>query len=370
MFKKYFYFLRKSDWILWLATFFLTAFGLAAIYSIEASAEQPTFSNFQKQLIFFGLGLVFMIFFMMFDYRYLKTYSVVIFVIGLALLLFVLVLGTTVRGTRGWLYFFGVQGFQPVELIKIVMIIIVSNLLSRWRAEIVRLRHLLIVCGCALALLALVLLQPDFGSAIVLGLIFFGMLFLAKVRKSFLISLVIILIAVVILSWIFVLKEYQKERVLTFLDPNRDPYGSGYNIKQSIIAVGSGSLFGRGLSLGSQSRLHFLPAQETDFIFAVIAEELGFIGAALVLSFCLILAYRLLLIVSKANEDFGLFVVYGIIIYFVAQGAMNIAMNLGILPVAGIPLPFVSYGGSSLVASYIAIGIAQGIRIRQIEKTA
>ena len=368
MFKKYFYYLRKSDWILWLATFFLTAFGLVAIYSIEASAEQPVFSNFIKQLIFFGLGLALMVFFMMLDYRYLKTYSLVIFVIGVALLLFVLVLGTTVRGTRGWLYFFGAQGFQPVELIKIVLIIIISNLLSRWRAEITRLRHLLIVCGCALVLLVLVLLQPDFGSAIVLGLIFFGMLFLARVRRSFLISLVIILIAVIIMSWLFVLQGYQKERILTFLDPNRDPYGSGYNIKQSIIAVGSGNLLGRGLSLGSQSRLHFLPAQETDFIFAVIAEELGFVGAGLVLSFCLILAYRLLLIVSKANEDFGLFVVYGIIIYFVAQGTMNIAMNIGILPVAGIPLPFVSYGGSSLVASYIAIGIAQNIRIRQIER--
>jgi rod shape determining protein RodA len=369
MFRKYLSYLKRSDWLLSMVAFFLTAFGIVAIYGIEAAGEQPQFTNLKKQIIFFAVGLFLLVIFTALDYRFLKSYGTVLFLAGCAILGVLLILGTAVRGTKGWLFIFGSQGFQPVEIIKIVLIIFVSKLFAQWRTEVVTLKRFGIICGCAFALVLLVLLQPDLGSAFILSLIFVGMLLLARVKKTYLVGLFVILVAVIVASWFLILHDYQKERVLNFLDPSRDPYGTGYNIKQSIITVGSGTLFGRGLALGSQSRLNFLPAQETDFIFAVIAEELGFVGAMLLLVFCVVMAYRLVKIARQARDDFGVFVVIGITIYFVGQGVMNIAMNIGLLPIAGVPLPFVSYGGSSLLASFIAIGIVQSIHIRQIEKT-
>lgn len=364
MFKKYLYYLRKSDWLLSLIAIFLVAFGMMAIYSIEATSQDPDFVNFKKQLIFFGVGCLLLIFFSLMDYRYLKTYSLILLVFGLIILFAVLLVGTTIKGTKGWLFLFGEQGFQPVEVIKIIMIIVLAKYFADFRAKVTRIKNLLIVLAVSFSLIILVFLQPDFGSAFILITIFLGMLLMTKIKKSYLFWIALILLAAVIAGWLFVLQDYQKDRVLTFLNPERDPWGSGYSIKQSIIAVGSGQFFGRGLLLGPQSRLDFLPVQETDFIFAVIAEELGFFGATLLLIFIFVMVYRLLRICRLARYDFGLFLVSGIIIYFVAQSVLNIGMNIGVLPIAGVPLPLVSYGGSSLITSFIALGIAQSIYIR------
>lgn len=368
MFKNIIRQLKRADWALLLPTFFLTAFGLIALYSIEATAEQPDFANFKKQLIFFGLGIAVMALLSVFDYRFLRTYGNILFIIGLIILTAVLILGSTINGTKGWFVFFGEQGFQPVELMKIFYIIFIGKLLSSWRAELTEWKKLLILCGsCGLGVI-LVLLQPDFGSAVILLAISAGMLLIAKVRKSFLVLLLLVVVVTSILGWRFVLQDYQKNRILTILDPSRDPYKSGYNLKQSIIAVGSGTFFGRGLGLGSQSRLNFLPAQRTDFIFAVIAEELGFIGAGLLILFYILLLYRLLKLARSARDDFGLLVAYGLAVYFFSQSILNIGMNIGLIPVAGVPLPFVSYGGSSLLVSFMAIGIAQSIYTRRVEQ--
>ncbi len=364
MFRKYFYFLKKSDWLLSVVAIFLVVFGLVMIYSIESAAEDSQLLNFNKQIIFFSLGLLFLIFFSVLDYRYLKTYGYVFFVVGLIILIGVLVFGTAVRGTRSWIFIFGEQGFQPVELVKIFLIVILAKKFSDWRSEINSYKNLLLTLVLAGSLITLVFLQPDFGSSVILIAIFIGMLLLTKVKKSYLLMLLLLLIIIFTTSWVFMLRDYQKERVLTFLDPGRDPWRSGYNIKQSIIAVGSGSLFGRGLSLGPQSRLNFLPVQQTDFIYAVVAEELGFVGSTLLLVLLVILIYRLFRIIRLSRDDFGIYVLCGIIIYFFSQSAMNIGMNVGLLPIAGVPLPFVSYGGSSLLASFIAIGIAQSVWIR------
>ena len=368
MFRKYFYYLKKSDWLLSLVVIFLVVFGLIAIYSIESAAEDPTFLNFKKQLIFFGLGLGLLIFFSLLDYRYLKTYAWVLYGLGLLTMLALLVFGTTIRGTKGWLFLFGEQGFQPVEMVKILLIIMVSKCFYDWRGEIGSVKNLAIIFAVVVPLIALVVLQPDVGSSLVLATIFLGLLFLVKTNRAYLIGVVVLLIAVAAMSWFLLLKDYQKERILTFLDPSRDPWGSGYNIKQSTVAVGSGNLFGRGLGLGSQSRLNFLPAQETDFIFAVIAEELGFIGSSLLLIFFVVFVYRLIKIARAVRDDFGLFLLCGLVIYFTAQSVMNVGMNVGMVPIAGVPLPFVSYGGSSLITGFIAIGIAQSVYIRQAEK--
>lgn len=364
MFKKYFLYLKKTDWQLTLAVVLLVASGLMALYSIESAGEDANLQNFYKQLIFFGIGIILLGFFSILDYRYLRTYSFVLLAIGIASLLAVIFFGTTVRGTRGWFVLFGDQALQPVEFIKIIMIIALSKLFTGWRAEVSTVRHLAYIFVAAIPLIALVLLQPDFGSAIILSSILLGMLTLVRMKRIYLVWIIVLIITVSVFSWFFVLQDYQKDRVLTLFDSSRDPYGSGYNIKQSIIAVGSGNLLGRGLGLGPQSRLDFLPAQETDFIFAVIAEGRGMVGVSLLLLFFSILIFRLLRIARLSHDDFAIFTACGIAIYFVMQGVLNIGMNIGLLPVAGVPLPFVSYGGSSLIASFIAIGIVQSIYIR------
>jgi len=365
MFRKFFQYIQKSDWTLSVVVLFLILYGLAAIYSIEAAAEDPDFLNFKKQLVFVLIGIVLYFLFSFLDYRMLKTYSFIFFFSGIVLLISVLLVGETIRGTKGWFVLFSTQGFQPVEIVKIIMVIILSKLLVDWKGQLERWRSFIVYSAIAFSLIILVLLQPDVGSAIILIGIFLGMLFLAKTRKSFVISVVIVLIIAVTISWLFVFQDYQKERILTFFDPSRDPWGSGYNITQSIIAVGSGNIFGRGLGLGSQSRLDFLPAQETDFIFAVVAEELGFVGTLLLVVFFIILFYRMIKIARLAKDDFGLFLAGGFAIYLLIQTFINIGMNIGIMPIAGVPLPLVSYGGSSLIASFIVMGILQSIVIRQ-----
>jgi len=364
MFKKFLFYLRKSDWQLVLAVIFLVAFGLMAIYSIDSAAEEPDFQNFTKQLIFFGIGTLLLIVLSFLDYRYLKSFSYVLFGIGVVMLILVLVFGTEVRGTRGWFFFFGDQGFQPVELIKIFLIIILARLFADWRAEIVLVKNLLIVFAVGLTLVGLVILQPDFGSAVILLTIVLGMLALVIKKKQYWVVIVIVLAVLFIGSWFFVFEDYQKERITTFLNPEHDPYKSGYNITQSIIAVGSGNLFGRGLGLGPQSRLNFLPVQETDFIFAVIAEELGLVGSTLVLICIGFLLYRIIRVARFAQDDFGAFLACGIGIYIIVQSILNIGMNIGVLPIAGVPLPFLSYGGSSLLVSFLAIGIVQSVYAR------
>lgn len=365
MFKKYLNFLKKTDWILSLIVVFLIAFGMMAIYSTEISSSDSDLSNFKKQLIFFGLGAVVMIIFSMIDFRYLKTYAIVFYIVGILLLVGVLVFGTTIRGTKGWLVLFGDQGFQPVELVKIILIIVMAKFLSDWRSEITNLKNLTIISLLALGLIMLVFFQPDFGSAFILMSIFIGMLLMTKLKRSYILIFIILFAVISLVGWQFLLQDYQKDRIQTFINPELDPYGSGYNIKQSIIAVGSGNLFGRGLALGPQSRLDFLPVQETDFIFAVIAEELGFVGSILLLAFIFVMLYRMIKISRQAKDDFSIFFVGGTVIYFFVQSMMNIGMNIGLVPIAGVPLPFVSYGGSSLIVSLIVIGIIQSIHIRQ-----
>ncbi|MDD5040741.1 MAG: rod shape-determining protein RodA [Patescibacteria group bacterium] len=364
MLKKFFFYLRKFDWQLVLVAVLLVAFGLMAINSIDSANPSSGFANFKKQFVFAGIGLALMVTIGMLDYRYLKTYAYVLVGFGALLLVAVLLFGTTVRGTKGWFNLFGGQPFQPVELVKVFLIILLARLFAGWRAEIVHLKHLLITLTIAIPIIALVLLQPDLGSAIILFAILLGMLALVIRRRAYWVAIIVVILVVVTVSWLFILKDYQKDRVLSFLDPSRDPYGSGYNIKQSIIAVGSGNIAGRGLGLGPQSTLNFLPAQETDFIYAVIAEDLGFTGSALVLACFAFAVYRLIRAARLAKDDFGTLVLSGIALYIIIQGTINIGMNIGLLPIAGVPLPFVSYGGSSLIASLIGLGVAQSIIVR------
>jgi len=363
--KNYFSSLKNFDWILFTAVVLLAIFGLAAIYSISHNAENPNFLIFKKQLIFIIVGIFSIFFFSFLDYRILKTYSSVLYIIGLLILISVLIFGKTVRGTTGWFSIFGLTIGQPVEIIKLIFIIVLSKYLSDHIQELYKLKYIIYTGILCALLVILVILQPDFGSAILLLGIWIVMLFFTNTKKSHLILIVAILLLMMVLSWFFILQDYQKERIITFFYPARDPLGKGYNPIQSILAVGSGKLWGRGLGLGSQSQLNFLPAKETDFIFAVIAEELGFIGSFIMILFIGVIFYRLFKAMNRARDNFAHFFIMGAVIMLFIQTFITIGMNIGIMPVAGLPLPLVSYGGSSLITTMIMIGIIQGIIIRQ-----
>lgn len=281
----------------------------------------------------------------------------------LAMLTAVLFLGKQIHGAISWFSFAGFS-FQPVELAKLIMIIIFAKYFAKHASQIHRWRYI-IVSGIYLILpIALILMQPDLGSIIILIAIWLGISLMAGIRLKNLLIIFLILIIITANAWMLFLKDYQKNRILTFLNPKSDPLGRGYHVIQSIIAVGSGGLFGRGLGYGSQSQLNFLPEQHTDFILASIAEELGFVAIFFIIILFGLIFFRGFKIILRAPDNFGRFLGLGIIIYLFTHVIINIGMNIGLLPITGIPLPLLSYGGSNLLITLISIGLLQSIRKR------
>ena len=342
---------------------FLITMSLVAIYSIALSQENPDFYYFKRQLLFLGIGLLLIFVFSFLDYKIFKVYSWFLYILSIVLLVLVLFFGSEIRGTTGWFNILGF-GIQPVELAKLSLICVLSKYFSNKQKEIDQKKYILYSGLLAILPVGLVLLQPDLGSALVMFTIWFCFLLIFGIKKSYILGIVLILIASFLFSWFLLFKDYQKERILTFIDPARDPLGRGYNVTQSIIAVGSGNLYGRGLGEGSQSQLKFIPESQTDFIFAVIAEELGLVGTLLTLFFFFTLYFRLIKAAKKARDNFSLYLILGITVLFFTQMMVNIGMNIGILPVTGISLPFVSYGGSFLIICLVLVGIAESFIIR------
>lgn len=354
---------RDFDWVLFAATVSLVSIGMAAIASVTLSQAHPDSSGLIKQAVAFGIGLVLMFAVGAVNYRAFEPAARVFYLLGAALLVAVLFFGTTVRGTTGW-FSVGGWSFQPVEAAKIVLVIFLARYFS---AHAYR-RDLRSLAGSgigALLLVGLTLMQPDFGSAMVLLSAWVAMLLLSGTRKTYIVALLGLAVATAALGWMFALKPYQQERILTFLDPSRDPLGRGYNLTQSVIAVGSGGVLGRGLGFGSQSQLKFLPEAQTDFIFAVVAEELGFVAVAVVLGLYALVVWRALRLARQATDTFTAYVASGVAILLTIQVAINVGMNMGLMPVTGITLPFISYGGSSLIASMAMVGILQSVAVRQ-----
>lgn len=361
--RKYLGFIKNFDWVLLAAVFLLVAFSLAALYSIALSSEQPDFSNFYKQLIFAVIGLIFIFIISLIDYRMWQDFSLILYGAAALLLLLVLFFGTTLRGTTGWFVILGF-GFQPVEIAKIGLIGYLSWFLSRHVSEIKKF-DIFIKTGLSAALFfLLVVLQPDFGSAVIVFFIWLLMMLFSGMNKKHLLILILTILVSFTIAWIFLFKDYQKDRILTFINPQADPYGRGYQVRQAITAIGAGGLTGRGLGFGSQSQLKFLPASQTDFIFAVIAEELGFFGVAMILFFWFLIFLRLLRAARLMKDSFALFFVLGVSAMFFIHIMINIGMNIGLVPVTGISLPFMSYGGSFLLASLVLVGIIQSMIIR------
>ncbi len=356
---------RKFDWLIFLTICFLVILGLILIYSVAiGSQSEQNLLNFNKQVVFFVIG-IFLIFFigLFFDYKVLVKYNAIFYGLGLLLLISVLFLGKTIRGTTGW-FDFGIVSFQPVELVKIFLIIYLSKFFSDRAKYIGQLRYLVLSSVGVILMMALIVFQPDFGSALVLFSIWVGLILITGIKKSHLAYIVVLLLISSIVLWGVVFQDYQKQRILVFVNPSLDPLGSGYNVTQAIIAIGSGKLMGKGLGFGSQSQLKFLPESQTDFIFAVLAEELGLAGIILLLSLFGFLFYRLIILAKRLNDNFAVYIIVSIIILFLTQIIVNVSGNLGLLPITGITLPFLSYGGSSLVSNMILIGIIQSISSR------
>jgi rod shape determining protein RodA len=365
MLKKILYFIKQTDWFLLGPIIVLVCFSLAEIYSISLGQTGADLVFFRKQIAFVIIGIILYFVLSAFDFHHFFSYSNYLYIFGIVLLVAVLIFGETINGTRGWFSIFGF-GLQPVELIKIILIICLGRYFSKESVTIRPLRHFLI-SGATMALcLLLVLAQPDFGSAALLFAIWIVFVAAVGFEKKYLLFIGIGLVIVFAIGWQFVFKDYQRERLLSFMKPSAT--STHYNVRQAIIAVGAGGLYGRGLGFGSQSQLKFLPEANTDFIFAVVAEELGLIGVLMVIGCFALILYRLISYLPHIRNYFGSLIIIGGVGLIFIEMFINIGMNIGILPVVGIPLPFVSYGGSALLAHLGLAGIMQNIISRSAAK--
>jgi rod shape determining protein RodA len=350
---------RNFDWILFTAVFLLLVTGLAAIYSVDLSRGAELF-YFKKQLIATGVGLFLLLIACTTQYTFFRATAKWWYVVAALMLIAVLVAGNELRGTKGW-FLLGGFSFQPVEFAKIGLILMLGHIISRFGRNFDRPLFFFGTGIITLGLVFLVMLQPDLGSAVLLGAIWFGFMYLAGARKLYMVLLVLGVMALGVFSWFFLLQDYQKARLEVYINPQKQQFGAGYNVTQSIIAVGAGKIFGRGLGFGSQSQLRFLPEAQTDFIFSVIGEELGMAGLTMILFLFGVIFWRLYILVINSNDEFMASVASGAAILFFCQFFINVGANIGLLPVTGVTLPFISYGGSSLIINLLLVGIVESM---------
>jgi rod shape determining protein RodA len=356
--------LRKLDWGIIIPAALLVCFGLAGIYS--TCVAKNNFSNFEKQIIFFIIGFVVMILFSFFDYRILRNNSYLILILyGICLLLLAGLhfFAPIIRGTRGW-YKVGLLSLDPIEPTKIVLIVLLAKYFSMRHVEMYKFRNIIFSGLYVLLPALLIFIKPDLGGTAVILLIWLGILLVSGIKlKHFLIlSLCFLLIAG--FAWGFLLKDYQKQRITAFIFPY-DYLGASWSQNQTKISIGSGQIFGQGMAKGSQVQYGFLPEPHTDFIFSVIAEEWGIIGVLALFIVYGFLVWRVLQIAIESKSNFPRLFASGFVIILTAQFFINIGMNLSLLPVVGIYLPFISYGGSGLIGNFVALGILQSIKIRR-----
>lgn len=316
-----------------------------------------------RQLVFSLVGLVAAYGISLVDIRSLASSRWVIpilYLVGIVLLLGLFVFGATFNGATSW-YSLGIISFQPVDIMNLFLIFILAKYLSRRHVEIARFKHLVVTGVYFFIPFVLVVLQPDFGSAMVLLAIWIGVLLMSGLTRKHIVVFTVGAALVGGVLWGFVFQDYQKDRITAFLSPQADVLGAGYNAYQSKIAIGSGQVVGKGLGYGTQSRLQFLPENETDFIFASFAEEWGFVGSVAILVLFGMIFVRLMHIARYAASNFLRYIVIGVAIYMASHMILNVGMNIGLLPVTGVTLPFMSYGGSHLVLEWILLGIVLAI---------
>ncbi|MEO5884835.1 MAG: rod shape-determining protein RodA [Candidatus Limnocylindrales bacterium] len=345
----------------------LAATGLVMAFtnSVESgSTPLEAGTTFSRGLMWAGIAVITFILATAFDYRWLKTLAWPVYGLQLGLLVLTLAIGDGVGGSARWVSV-GPFTFQFSELAKILMIIVLANYLSSHQAKLDSLSTIVGACLLVGPPLALVMLQPDLGTSMVFAAILAGMLWMSGASLKWLSVLAAGVIAMVPIAWTYILRDYQKERLTAFLSADKDIQGAGYQLYQSQIAIGSGGLVGKGLTNGTQAQGDFLPVQTTDFVFAILAEELGFIGAMVLFGLFILLLWRVLVAGWRSRDPFGTLFAAGLGSIILFQLVINVGMVMGVMPITGIPLPFVTHGGASLVSMAAGLGILQSINIRQ-----
>lgn len=354
--------LKKLDWFLVTTTLFLIGIGLLFIYT----SSRGDFLNFKKQVIFFITGVFLMLLISFVDWRIIREQTNLIlfsYIICLIFLIGLFFFAPQIRGVRSW-YQLGPISFDPVEFTKIVLLLLLAKYFSTKHIEMYRIAHILVSGLYVFIPSFLVFLQPDFGSVLILLFLWIGILIISGIKLRHFVILILLFFLILIFGWSTILKPYQKDRILSFLLPQfADPLRIGWSQRQSEIAIGAGGIYGQGIGKGSQTQYGFLPEPQTDFIFSAIAEETGLAGIATLFLLFSILIWRIFRIALISESNFPRLFASGLAILFLTQIFINIGMNIGILPIIGIPLPLISYGGSSLVAHLIGLGILQSIKI-------
>jgi len=356
--------LRRLDWGLITPVILLVGFGLAGIWS--ACVAKNDLGNFYKQIIFFAIGFILMVILSFFDYRVLKNNSFLILTlygICLLLLLGLYFFAPEIRGTRGW-YKIGFLSLDPIEITKIIMVILLAKYFSMRHVEMYKIRHIIFSGLYVLIPAVLIFMKPDMGGTSVLLLTWLGILLISgiKLRHFLILSLCFLIVAVI--AWNFILADYQKQRITSFLFPY-DYLGASWSQNQAKISIGSGKILGEGLARGSQVQYGFLPEPHTDFIFSVLAQEWGLVGVIALFVVYGSLVWRVLRISIESPSNFPRLFASGYVVILITQFFINIGMNLSFVPVVGIYLPFISYGGSGLIGNFIFLGILQSIKIRK-----
>lgn len=351
---------RVSSNIDWLLVLFMIPVLGAGLVTMKSFTGESSF--FSHQLMWIGISFIFLFSFSFIDFRFLKRTDILVslFAIFSFFLLLLFFFGHTAKGAQSW-FSLGGFSFQPSDMIKLVIILMLAKYFSRRHIEIGNFKHIFISGIYAFIPFILVFLQPDFGSAIIIFCIWFGMTLVSGISKRHLLIVVGALAISFIFLWGFVFQPYQKARVVNFVQPLSNIHGSGYNVYQSTIAVGSGQLLGKGVGFGTQSRLNFLPEYQTDFIFAAFSEEWGFVGVIILFILFGLIIWRILHMALLGTTNFEILFGLGLAIYFMTHFIINIGMNLGIMPVTGITLPFMSYGGSHLLTEFMGLGILMGM---------
>ncbi len=355
---------QNFDWSLLSLALILGFFGLVTLYSSVTAGAQVPQMEYYKQLVWYFVGLIFLVISFLFNYKIFDRWGHIVYILCISLLVGVLIFGEGSKGAMRWLKF-GFFSIQPSELVKIAVIIILARYYSKHANTTgLTLRELINPFLLVIIPFVLIVKQPDLGTAIMIVLIAGSMTVFVKIERRSFLYLIVSGVISIPLVWFF-LREYQKARILTFLDPDRDPLGTGYHIIQSKIAIGSGMISGKGFLKGTQNALSFLPEQHTDFIFSVLAEEWGLIGSVIMLIVFLILIIKGLNVAYRCREPFGTILSVGITAMIFWQVFINIGMVMGLMPVVGVTLPFISYGGSSLITVMICIGLLINVSMRR-----
>ncbi len=354
--------LKRFDWPIVIGTVLLMGIGLLSLYS--SSLGKADFLNFQKQLIFAGIGLCLIFLFSLMAWRLFRNdpYLVLIlYVLSCLALAGLFFFAPETRGVRGW-YKVGPVSLDPIELTKLTLIILLAKYFSIYHVEVYRIRHILLSGLYILIPSVLIFLHPDLGSVLVIISLWLAVLIISGIKIRAFLIIILCLLLILASGWSFILKDYQKQRIISFLLPQFEPLGVGWSETQSKIAIGSGGILGQGFGQGSQTQYGFLSEPQTDFIFAAVAEEFGLVGVSVIFVLFSFLIWRIIKIAFASQTNFPRIFASGLAILLFCQIFINIGMNLGILPIIGIALPLISYGGSGLILTCIGLGIIQSIK--------